>query len=170
MTTIAYRNGWMAADSMLTQGDENNTIYVGDVDKIIRLDDGSLLGLSGDAEGQHVVNVLNDKRIGRKHIAASLAEIDSEVNALLVRPDGTMWWVATNGEGYAEYYQFRDRFAAIGTGKELAYGAMEVRDDVTALEAVQAAARRHAFTAGPFTAVELNPPKRGSGSRARNRT
>lgn len=155
MTTIAYRFGLMAADSCLTEGDEHNTRYVGHVDKIFRLKDGSLFGGSGDAECQAIINILQSRAPDEKK-AGLLAQVDCECECLLVRPDGRMFWIATDTD-YGEFTEFRDEFAAVGSGKDWAYGAMEVRPDVTALEAVQAASRRHAFSRAPFMTMELNP-------------
>lgn len=155
MTTVAFRDGIMAADSCLSEvdGEDNNTIFVGDVQKIYRLNDGSLIGMSGDAEGQCVLNLLNDKAIAETKMADALASLIHVRSCLLVRPSGQMIWVST-GEDSAAYTPFQDRFAAVGTGKQLAYGAME--RDATALQAVVAASRRHAYTRAPFVEVVLS--------------
>lgn len=156
MTTIAFRDNIMVCDSCLCETGNDNTIYIGDVEKIYRLADGSLLGMSGDAEGQALINILNDSSIAPEKMCDALASlVGYDSHCLQVRPDGQMIWVST-GEEAAAYTPFRDRFAAIGTGKLLAYGALEM--DATALEAVEAAARRHAYTRPPFISVELRYP------------
>lgn len=154
MTTIAFRDGIMAADSCLTEElEDDNAIYVGDVNKIYRLDDGSLLGMSGDAEGQCVLNILNDLAIPESLIADHLASLQHTRSCILVRPSGQLYWVGT-GEDSAAYTPFTDRFAAVGTGKQFAYGAME--HGATAYEAVDAACRRHAFTRPPIVLERLH--------------
>lgn len=151
MTTIAYRDKMMAADSCLSSGEESMR-YVGDVVKIFRLKDGSLFGASGDGECQAIINVL-ESGIPDHEIAATLAaEVQLECECILVRPDGRTFWIVT-GDGYGEFTNFNDKFCACGTGQDFAYGAME--HGATALEAVQCAAKRHNFTRGPFMSVSL---------------
>lgn len=166
----------MAADSMLTERlethcirvgsvgrdgpgviaavDEDHTIVIGYAPKIIRLLDGSLFGLSGDAECQHIINVLNDSTIPQDQIALALGQVKSESNSLLVRPDGQMVWISTNGEGWGEYSPFTDKFAAVGTGRQFAYGAMEA--DASAEKAVEIACRRTCYSGPPITVVRLH--------------
>lgn len=155
MTTVAYRcdTREMAADTCLTEGDETSTMYTGEVDKIFRLNDGSLLGMSGDSEAQHICNILNDPEIPEHEIAIALNEVASECSCLLVRPDGRMIYVSTNGEGWGEYTPFRDTMACVGTGKQFAYGAMEA--GASAQRAVEISCKRQAFTKPPIQVVQL---------------
>lgn len=150
MTTVAYRDNIMAGDSCLSTGDEN-TIYVGDVDKVFRLKDGSLFAASGDSECQQIMRVLESGAKDHK-IPGLLAKIKSESECMLVRPDGRMYWIVVD-DGYGEFTEFKDQFCAIGSGKDFAYGAMEA--GASALEAVRCASRRHAFTRGPFMFMDL---------------
>lgn len=177
MTTIAYRDRVMAADTMLTEKlelhqirvgnlgrkgeggglhavvDEDHTMAVGYAPKIIRLFDGSLLGMSGDAEGQFIINVLNSN-LPESALAEALTKCPSECTCLLVRPSGQMVWVWTSGSGWAEYLPFVDKFAAIGTGRQFAYGAMEA--DKSAEEAVAIACRRTCYSGPPIQVVRLD--------------
>jgi hypothetical protein len=155
MTTICYRvdTKEMAADTLLVQSEGENTFYVGYADKIIRLKDGSLLGMSGDAEGQWIVNVLNNTAIPADKIVEELAELPCECSCLLVRPDGSMWWVSTSGDGFAEYYSFRDDFAAVGTGKQIAIGALAA--GMSAKRSVEIACERHCYSKPPIQVVKL---------------
>lgn len=153
----------MVADSCLTEGKApENTLYVGSVDKIFRLRDGSLIGLSGDAEGTEIVQIFDDNLDDPLAVLAGLTTVTCECRGLVVRPDGRMFWLATNDpgdeetSGYAEYMQFRDDFAAVGTGAWIAYGAMEGRKDVSAREAIEAACRRHPYTRPPILEMSLD--------------
>lgn len=163
MTTIAYRDRIMASDSCLTEGDEKENVrYIGEVDKLYRMPDGGILGLSGDAEASDVIAILARNEPCQR-IVNRLAKVGCECEGLLVRPNGRMFWIATDNGDFAEFYEFRDRFAAVGSGKDWAYGAMEGHPDVSALQAVEAAARRHAFTRGPFFTMHLmDTPTRGT--------
>lgn len=157
MTTIAFRDGLMASDSCLVCEDKaGNARYTGLVDKIYALKDGSLLGMSGDAEGQPVIDILESGATNEEMVGL-LAEVDCVCECLLVRTDGKMFHLSV-GEEWAEFIEFRDKFAAVGTGRDFAYGAMEC--DATALQAVQAASRRHPFTRPPFVVMTLKDGKR----------
>lgn len=151
MTTVAFRDGIMAGDSCLSTGDDS-VIYVGNVDKVFRLKDGSLFSASGDAECQPIINVL-ESGIQDSAIPGALAELKSESECMMVRPDGRLYWICVS-EGYGEFTEFKDEFCAIGTGKDFAYGAMEW--GASALDAVICASRRHAFTRGPFMSMSLS--------------
>jgi 20S proteasome alpha/beta subunit len=144
----------MATDSCLTEevGDKH-CFYAGDVQKIYRLKDKSLLGMSGDADAQAVMNLLEDDSIPDHKMTDALASLTGyECSCLLVRQSGQMFWVSTE-EDSAAFTPFSDEFAAVGSGKQFAYGAMEF--GATALEAVVAASRRDSFTRGPFIEVHL---------------
>lgn len=164
MTTIAYRGGVMASDSMLSQADHDNGYIVGSVNKIYTLSDGSLLGLSGDAEAGDVILALESVK-GRDPMAADLMYVGADCEGILVRPDGRTFWLDTSesvesetGEsenGYAALTLFIDDFAAIGSGKWIAYGAME--HGATAEQAIECACRRHCFSRGPVQVHRLIP-------------
>ncbi len=152
MTTIAYRAGLMASDSMLSESDADNGFVVGCVNKLYTLPDGSLLGLSGDAEADDVIEALAQVT-DRDPVAADLAHVDAECEGILVKPDGRTFWLSTAEEGYAAMSLFIDKFAAVGTGKWIAYGAMEF--GASAEQAVECACRRHCFSRGPVQSKRL---------------
>ncbi len=154
MTTIAYRAGTLASDSMLSCSDEDNGYIVGCVEKIFTLSDGSLLGLSGDADAFDVIAAL-EGAVDRDPIANDLVNVGAECEGILVRPDGRTFWLDTAEEGYVSLSEFTDEFAAIGSGKLFAYGAMEF--GATAAQAVECACRRHCFSRGPVQIKHLRP-------------
>ncbi len=143
----------MASDSMLSESDESNGFVVGNVEKIYTLTDGSLLGLSGDAEASDVIAAL-EAVVDRDPVAADLVAVDAESEGLLVKPDGRTFWLNTSEEGYVALSLFSDDFAAIGSGKWIAYGAMEF--GASAAEAVECACRRHCFSRGPVQIRQLS--------------
>lgn len=134
MTTIAYRDGVLAADGRVTM---NGLIVTDECRKITRLSDGSLFALCGDDVLEpRIIKWLEDCEEGPppqgKDFTAILVEVDGSLHVF-------------NGVGDFNLQPYPD-FAAFGSGLELAYGAMEV--GATAEEAVVAAARRDSRTGG----------------------
>jgi ATP-dependent HslUV protease subunit HslV len=136
MTTVAYRDGWMVADSQLTSG---NTMKHR-VAKIERLPDGRLVGLAGDWPS--ALRALAWIRAG--------GDPESTPDDL---DDATCLMVASES-GVALYdsdltaMPLLDAFAAIGSGAEYAVGAMEA--GATAEEAVLIACRRDPSSSFPI--------------------
>lgn len=128
MTTIAMRDGVIAADSGTTAGG----IYVGAMRKITRLADGRLLAATGSiGDGRAVDSWLNaggdpDKK----------PKIDDDgYDALCLSPDGSAWRIDSS----LTFFQLDAPFHAVGSGFELALGAMA--HGATAAEAVKIACR-----------------------------
>lgn len=127
MTTIAYRDGIMAADS----GCFNDDLYEGEVDKIWTLQDGGFLGCCGEYGA--ILKVVDWLAAGGDPARKPRLSRDSEFAGLLVKSSGQVL-----------HYQLRLRplpitadFHAIGSGRKIAIGAMAA--DVTAERAVEIA-------------------------------
>lgn len=139
MTTAAYRNEILAADSQMT-GRGGARIKV---KKIRRLKDGSLYCGSGTAA---VINKMERWLDGGKE--PEIGE-DDEVEAILIKSDGTVWLVDED----LELEQVEDEFTAIGTGAGIAIGAMACGK--TAEEAVEIAAKHDSGTSLPVHTMKL---------------
>lgn len=116
MTTIAYRNGVMAADSRAYSGDK---VPIGSKAKIHRLDDGGLLGITSTVVGlpERFVEFVNS---GLDPSYKEGAPDDPHLSALWVKPNGDVMYFAgwlPTGPVIADYY-------AIGSGEQYALAAM----------------------------------------------
>lgn len=127
MTTIAYRDGVMAADS----GCFNDGLYEGEVDKIWTLPSIGLLGCCG--EYGTILKVVDWLTAGGDPAYKLRLSRDSEFAGLLVKTCGQVL-----------HYQLRLRplpitanFHAIGSGRKIAIGAMAA--GATAKHAVEIA-------------------------------
>lgn len=149
MTTIAYRAGIIAADSLAVI---NNNRCPGECRKIWRMKDGCLLGISGE------LNPLLDAITGTSAMIEIRALPPYGNNGILcVSIDGQVR-VQENGKwhsrGIVEYY-------AIGSGSPAALGALA--SGASAEQAIKAAAETDVFTGGPihvltFGGGEMMPP------------
>jgi len=119
VTTIAYRDGVLAGDSRVTNGD---LICPETVTKVIKLPNGSLLGCAGTL--RDVFELRN--ALVEKHPLPDL----KKVTALLITPDEQLWSYdrTTWNEMDAPYY-------AIGSGEQFALAALWMGAD--AVQAVK---------------------------------
>lgn len=137
MTTIAWRDGVLAADGRVTYG--GSLILTDSCKKIRRLSDGSLFALCGDPVlEERLIEWLENCEEGE-----SLPPHGKDFTAILVDPDGALSTYEGSGDRFMPMY---DGFAAFGSGMDFAYGAMEA--GATAEEAVKAASRRNVSTGG----------------------
>ncbi|MER9652530.1 peptidase S14 [Mesorhizobium sp. M0152] len=143
MTTIVYRNGVMAADSRAYAGDKHPT---GTKSKLRRLSDGSLLGVSASIPG------LPDsfRRAVEKYGTDEDFQEAFDLKALLVKPDGTVWYFNT---GCCFTGPLLGDFFSTGSGEAYAYGAMMMGAD--AVKAIEVAIECDAWTDGPVTRLTL---------------
>lgn len=137
MTTIAVRDGVMAADTQSTGSFHQR------VKKIAKLPDGSLVGTAGNTdECQRAIEWLcSDGSVKQPKIPGA--------HLIFLRPNGSIWL----GEGTFEPYRVMGKFSAIGSGGAIAIGAMEA--GATAAEAVRIAAKHDGNTSGPFNTLKL---------------
>lgn len=137
MTTIAVRDGVMAADTQSTGSFHQR------VKKIARLPDGSLVGTAGNTdECQKAIEWLrSDGSTARPKIPGAYL--------IFLRPNGSIWLA----EGTFEPFRILGKFSAIGSGGAIAMGAMEA--GATAAEAVRIASRHDGNTSGPFNTLAL---------------
>lgn len=143
MTTVAYRDGVMAADTLVSSGD----ILRGETSKLWRMADGSLLGLCGQAGfGDVIVAWLHG---GANYGERPVIPDDANMWGLWVRPDGTVYAMSSR----LVLAPVEATFHAIGSGNELALGAMSM--GASAEEAVEVAARFDLYTGGRIDKIAL---------------
>lgn len=136
MTTIAFKDGILAADSRSTSG----TMVSGSVKKIIG-GDGFYTAITGDTQDKNpVFKYLKDG--GEKPKIANL-------NGIVVK-NGKMQLF----DDKLEPYDMGCAFYALGSGRELAIGAMAA--GATAEEAVKIACEYDVHTGGPVHVVNTN--------------
>lgn len=141
MTTIAYRDGIMAADSLATGGD----VRRGEVAKLDTLADGTILGLTGSSGLAPLVCAwlaAGAKWEDRPKLPDGLT-----IGGLLVRPGGTVFVISTN----FVLQQVTAEFHAQGSGNEIAIGAMAM--GATAEQDVAVAAKFDIYTGGAITTL-----------------
>lgn len=143
MTTIAYRDGVLAADSRAYSGDK---VPIGFKKKIHRLVDGARFGVSTTSVG-------GDQLI-RRWIEGGCKEVANDslkpesFTAILVKADGSVFYANNNLEWSGP---LSAEFIAIGSGEQFALGAMAM--GATAEEAVEAAIRLDPWSDGEITVL-----------------
>ncbi len=142
MTTIAYRDGVMAADTALTQ----YSLYEGKFTKITRLNrwDGIeiIVGVAGTPA--HQIAFCSFLETGALSDRPDLDK-DAHFNAIAVDPAG-------NVELYDQHLiavPIDEAFHAFGSGKELAIGAMAT--GMSAEDAVRIACQYDIYSSEPVT-------------------
>jgi ATP-dependent protease HslVU (ClpYQ) peptidase subunit len=146
MTTIAYRDGVMAADSRAYAGDSS---LIGTKTKIHRLDDGTLFGSSSRTVGADAFL--------RRWVESGCAPPQSDglkpdtFEVLLVRKDGSVFYAHDNLELTGP---LTCDFFAIGSGDTYAKCAMLMGAD--AVRAVEIAGQLDVWTGGPTSVLHLD--------------
>lgn len=138
MTTITYRSGCLAADSLVTSG----RARCGTITKVWKTDDGSLWAVCGKMA---YIEACKAWAAGDRLAAPPKMDESAFVH---VTPDGRVreCW----GDGWCE--SLAD-FFAWGSGDEFAIGAMGMGAD--AATAVEVAARFDTATGGEITVLTL---------------
>lgn len=144
MTTIAYRDGVMAADSQTTAGE----VRRGATRKVFQLLDGSLVGFSG----------------GLSEIGPAVqwfAEGKLPYKRPRLPEDASLLVIEASPSGEVSYYRHNlipqltvAAFHAIGSGNEFALGAMAM--GANAQQAVAVAAEFDIYTGGRITTLSLH--------------
>jgi ATP-dependent HslUV protease subunit HslV len=122
VTTIAYCDGVLAADTQMTCSDGSRWR----VTKLERLPDGSIVGFSGDSKLiPRLVRWISRGMTARNR---PRFKDDDVAEVLLVKPDGTVWLVDTS----LVPERITSAQAAIGSGGPYAMGAMACGRDAEA--------------------------------------
>jgi hypothetical protein len=159
LTTIAYRDGVMAGDSCW----QANNLQTTSMTKVTKLSSGSLFGAAGDGDIRALLTLLDKIRLlDRMPSRADLAALRCDVQAIWVFPQGQISMIAIAPGGLdgdnldhydAQIWPANRGFAAVGTGAELAIGAMAAGKD--ARHAVGIACKFDINSRLPIHSVEL---------------
>lgn len=150
MTTIAFRDGILAADSMVSYGSFRN----GNVEKLHRVGD-KIVGMSGAVWAVGVMLEWIEEGADSTQIPEVLLANQAQFSCIFIDANGTLWEF-NNGfflEVCAPYH-------AIGSGQLLALGAMA--SGASACEAVNAAAQHDKATGGEIvylSVADLSTPE-----------
>lgn len=139
MTTVAWDGHTMAADTLLAASNVRDGAFT----KIVKRKDGALCGCAGAAAkayGFHKWFLAGEKR---EHPCIG----EEGFNALVVRPDKQLMLYDQVGR-----FEFKSKYTAIGTGFEIALGAMAVGG--SAADAVSAAMEHDSNTGGSIQVME----------------
>lgn len=140
MTTIAYRDGWLAADSGSFAGDT----WVGSRNKIVRLKDGRhAAGCGGSIEIRAMLDWLDAGAQGPR-------PDKGDVEIFVVEMDGSLMMCSQHGLQAAPNAPFH----ATGSGYEIALGAMAA--GASAEEAVRIACRYNVHSVEPVNSVQTS--------------
>ena len=150
MSTIAYRDGWLASDSGAWAGDS----FFGDTQKIFLVpfgDEVALMGLVGDLYAciKFRLWFMNEYLPEGECIGEGDLKPEDPVEAIVIYPDGAVELWDSN---LVPYYMKMD-FYALGNGRDFAIGAMEA--GATAEQAIEAACKYDAHTQGPVTKINI---------------
>jgi hypothetical protein len=151
MTVIAFKDGVMAADTMLSQHNSQNRAQ-----KIVRLPDGGVAGACGQ---------WNRAYSGLKYLAEGGGmderpsprtpegppNVDGAV-LLIAKPDGSLWLI----EDEFPAYPLRDEVVSIGCGSDAALMAMTL--GLSAVEAVAKVTRQDVLCGDPVQSMEVEQP------------
>lgn len=138
MTTVAYRDGILAADTQITYG---ATLLQGSYQKIHKLSNGALYGFCGSLEaGEFMRRHLIQVGKGKGHLE-DIDLRDENYEAIIVQPDGKTYFFEKR-----IWSRLKLPYVAMGTGKEHAFGAMFV--GASAKQAVKAAIKLDPNTGG----------------------
>ena len=149
MTTIAYRNGLMAADSRMTTEDDSGC-RIFKCEKLYRIETPrfgeAIVGLAGETySGLIFLDWLKaDNADGPENLLIG----DADFTGLVLTKRGLYEY-----DKWCRGERVLDRFYAIGSGAKAALGAMHMGAD--ARQAVAVAARVDPYTGGPIITLSL---------------
>lgn len=159
MTTIAYKDGFMAADSKVTA----NGAHVTRLFKIHRLSSGALLGVCGDADCRDVVALLDKCKSSRSLPSReALAKTKTDFGGILVLRNGDVYDVDIgHDEDVKDWFggivPIKEGYHSVGSGSEFALGAMAA--GVNAAQAVRVACKYDVNSGEPVRVVPLKETK-----------
>lgn len=158
MTTIAYRDGIIACDSLWTMFDAVDT----HASKIMRLASGALLGMAGANDSRPYVTLLDKvKTLKQLPSYGDIAAIRQDFAGLLVLPSGRIVRIEGSlkapehmeDSGDIGAWEINRDFYAIGNGSDFAIGAMEM--GASARQAVRVACRNSPMSRLPVHTLSL---------------
>ena len=154
MTTIAYRDGVLASDSGVYDGAHD--LVEGMTPKVYKwggdIGDLWLFGAAGDADMRELIAILQVS--GLQTTKEELAALDTEVDGILISPQGEIWRVYYDPENEESHiYPLHADFFAVGSGAQVAIGAMAAGKG--AEEAIVLTSQHNTHTRLPVQSVRL---------------
>ncbi|MCP5005525.1 MAG: hypothetical protein GY941_16540 [Planctomycetes bacterium] len=140
MTTIAYKDGVLAADSMVCT---KNGIKIAQINKIIKNKNG-MAGIAGNLGD--VSKIKEWMNIGAD--INKLLDFSKGSSAIFIKPDGSINFIE---EG--SVINVAADFVAVGTGEEIAMASMMA--GVSAKKAVHIACKLDAYSGGKIKTVRM---------------
>jgi hypothetical protein len=158
MTTVAYKDGFMASDSKCT---DDFGSFCTRIQKIHRLSSGALLGQAGDADIREMLALLDKTSPAKLPTRQQLADLHTDCSLILAFPAGRVFLVEAGPVliGDSEYewigsvVEMQERMAAVGSGYQYALGAMKAGR--SAAEAVAIACHFDSFSMPPVREVRV---------------
>lgn len=153
MTTIAYKDGVLAGDSLWSDERGDVTTLA---NKVFKLQNGILYGGAGDDDDRALLKLLGKvKRPKDFPPISELRKLRQDLSGLVVFPDGRVFTIDVSAEkdGYSSVCEIVEKVAAIGRGSIHALSAMA--HGKSAIEAVEFACTMNVFSRPPITHVEL---------------
>lgn len=153
MTTIAYRDGILAADSLVS----GEMVRWGSMTKLTKAPSGWIGAACGDAGAASefawwMENLLPSDNYGTP--VFSVPELKDPVDGLLITDKGKIWcWT-----GRPRFFHLEADFTAIGSGSKIAMGAMAM--GATAEQALAVAAQFDVYTGGKIETLSIRSPSR----------
>lgn len=139
MTTLAYRSGILASDSLVTSGGARSGLTAR---KIRRVGGALVAGCGFIGELERFIS----------WVAAGMTGDDplrgGETNALLIAPGQPLLMFGSTGPWAVEA-----DFVAMGSGEDFAFGAMAY--GASAIEAIEVAIRFDVYSGGPIQTLKL---------------
>lgn len=154
MTTVAYRDGIMAADSIMSCTEDGEYEWLRPTRKLFRLSTGAFKGgLAGTAgtngSGLVFLKWIQDQWAGAVDEFSRPDLKDGEFTCLILTPDQRL----LEYDQWLEPEEITMPFHAIGTGAPIALGAMYA--GASAKEAVEIACKVSPHSAGPVVTGDL---------------
>jgi len=147
MTTIAYRNGIIAADSRVTTSDESAGDYAGKCVKLLRVGD-NIVALQGDSSpGMAWLHWFGE---GMKDdtLRDQIRTSEADFTAVVLNKRGLWTW-----DSWLIPERVTARFYAVGSGTKAALGALHM--GASAVQAVRVACKIDPWSAPPVISMSL---------------
>lgn len=153
MTTVAYKDGILAADTLISYGTFSN----GNVNKIHRVsipqetgpDNQAMIAMTGVCWAIQPMIEWLEMGASQDDIPHSLLQAAGDFSCIMIESDGTVWEF---NNGY--FIRCGVEYHAIGSGQQFALGAMAA--GVSAPQAVAAAMKHDKATGGDVTILSLD--------------
>lgn len=150
MTTIAYRNGILAADSRETTSDESAGDYAGKCVKLLRLKllPPTIVALQGDSGAGMAWLDWYGKGQTDEALAAHIRATQADFTAVVLSKAGLWVW-----DSWLIPQRVTTKFYAVGSGTKAALGALHM--GASAVQAVKVACKIDPWSAPPIVSMSL---------------